>query len=88
MLAAAMQGTRPRPVAAELGTGAKRFVQENVGAPIYSTAWDGDVGVVLSAAGAVEVTTAHCQGASGSGIGARPDHRQGRQVGPAGGEHH
>jgi competence protein ComEC len=58
MLAAAMHGTRPKPAAAELGTGAKRFVQENVGAPIYSTAWDGDVDVVLSAAGAVVVTTA------------------------------
>jgi competence protein ComEC len=58
MLAAGMRGTRPRPVAAELGTGAKRFVQGNVVAPIYSTAWDGDVDVTLSATGAVRVTTA------------------------------
>jgi competence protein ComEC len=59
MLAAAMHGARPKPAAAELGTGAKRFVQENVGARIYSNAWDGDVDVTLSAAGASSVTTAH-----------------------------
>jgi hypothetical protein len=58
MLATAMHGVRARPAAAELGTGAKRFVQENVGAPIYSTAWDGDVDVTLSATGEVRVTTA------------------------------
>lgn len=58
MLAAAMHGARPKPAAAELGTGAKRFVQENVGARIYSTAWDGDVDVTLSATGEARVTTA------------------------------